>query len=295
MINIPSNFLFLAEKNLLNAYEFSFLTFIEMKYLSNFNYLVPIEPNKSIQNTSNILQPHIIDLSKSDRKIDITNNPKNSHLEDILHEEIKPNNTIKQLEEFSQTFQTSDQPTLPNQHNNCLNNFEYFEKFLNEVKKFESHVNSLQLKTLATLTLLEKEWKELNDYQDKQSTQMTISVARCYPNKNRYPDLLPFDQTRVILPNRKSDNDYINASHIGQLSYEVDSKLLKLQPSFIVSQLPILSLSLELNSQLNDFWSMIFHNQIECLVCLCRDNEFVMQNTHKSQVFVVVFLTKYLY
>jgi protein tyrosine phosphatase len=34
-------------------------------------------------------------------------------------------------------------------------------------------------------------------------TKRTVSVARCYPMKNRAPDVLPFDQTRVELPTTK--------------------------------------------------------------------------------------------
>lgn len=37
-----------------------------------------------------------------------------------------------------------------------------------------------------------------------------ISVARCYPMKNRSPDVLPYDWSRVELPSTK--DDYINAS-----------------------------------------------------------------------------------
>ena len=78
------------------------------------------------------------------------------------------------------------------------------------------HVNSLSKKTLSTTTIIEKEWKELQDYQEKQTAGMMISVARCYPNKNIYQDLLPFDQTQVVLQSRKSDG-YINANRANVL------------------------------------------------------------------------------
>ena len=122
---------------------------------------------------------------------------------------------------------------------NFLNNPSKLENLLNEVQKLENHINSLSNKTLAaSSTFLEKEWKELNDYQEKQSVNMTISVARCYPNKNRFQDLLPYDQTRVVLQNR--NDDYINATKIGKIitNENVDNskKNLQRQPSFIVAQ-----------------------------------------------------------
>ena len=132
-------------------------------------------------------------------------------------------------------------------------------------------------KTLANgATLLEKEWKELNDYQEKQSSHLTISIARCYPNKNRYQDLLPYDQTRVCLQNNATTNnnklnsdDYINATLIGQLnsaSAAAEFAADHHNPHFIITQAP-------LQNEIYNFWLMIMEQQIELIVCLCRDSE----------------------
>lgn len=167
---------------------------------------------------------------------------------------------------------------------NFLNNPAKLDRLVNEVNKFENHVNSLSKKTLSTTTILEKEWKELQDYQEKQTAGMTISVARCYPNKNRYQDLLPFDQTRVVLQSRKSD-DYINATLIGQLGADLDynssSSSQSKHPNFVISQLPYASNS----PDLFDFWSMIFQQQTELIVCLCRDNEFSSSSSNSNQYY----------
>jgi len=48
--------------------------------------------------------------------------------------------------------------------------------------------------------------------QDKDVHKRSISVARCYPMKNRFPDILPYDCSRVELPSTK--DDYINASYM---------------------------------------------------------------------------------
>lgn len=48
--------------------------------------------------------------------------------------------------------------------------------------------------------------------QEKECGELKVSVARCYPLKNRFADILPYDHTRVTLPSTR--DDYINASHV---------------------------------------------------------------------------------
>ena len=81
-----------------------------------------------------------------------------------------------------------------------------------------------------------------------------LSVARCYPMKNRAPDVLPFDSSRVELPTTK--DDYINASHIRHLSPHA--------PNFIATQWP------PANTH-TDFWTMVWQEQIEVIVCLLSE------------------------
>ena len=86
------------------------------------------------------------------------------------------------------------------------------EKLLEEVKDLEAKIEDrVQLDGL---------WKEMNMASEKifadGERKATISVARCYPMKNRAPDILPYDETRVELPTTK--DDYINASHVRHLS-----------------------------------------------------------------------------
>lgn len=79
-----------------------------------------------------------------------------------------------------------------------------------DVEKLEKFVEGLTLKTLSGPTLLDLKWKEIMDAQEKESHTRSISVARCYPMKNRFPDILPYDDSRIELPSTK--DDYINAS-----------------------------------------------------------------------------------
>lgn len=73
-----------------------------------------------------------------------------------------------------------------------------------------------------------------------------------------------------MLKIQKGADDYINATLIGQLAQDLDPNSNNKQPSFIITQMPFTNLQ----NELFDFWSMILQEQIEVLVCLCRDSEF---------------------
>lgn len=203
-----------------------------------------------------------------------------------------------QLNQASPSPSPSPNPPISSANKlNFLNNPAKLESILNEVQRLESHVSSLNKKTLAQSTQLEREWKELNDYQENKSESlgMTISVARCYPSKNRFQDLLPYDQTRVALLNK--NDDYINATFMGRLtpnetassstststfsstsSSSSSSSAEHRHPNFITAQAPILSNS----SDLFNFWSMVIEQQVELICCLCRDSELLTGGTNKA-------------
>ena len=70
--------------------------------------------------------------------------------------------------------------------------------------------------------------------------------------KNRLPDVLPFDATRVELPTTK--DDYINASHVRDLSRHC--------PRFIATQAPA-------PNTFSDFWTMVWQEQVmKMMQCL---------------------------
>uniref|UniRef100_A0A1B6CFF6 protein-tyrosine-phosphatase n=1 Tax=Clastoptera arizonana TaxID=38151 RepID=A0A1B6CFF6_9HEMI len=137
---------------------------------------------------------------------------------------------------------------------------EVLNQFVQEMEKFEKFVETITVKTLNGPTPLDIKWKELLDIQEKDSQNRSISVARCYPVKNRYPDILPYDSSRVELPSTK--DDYINASYI--------KNIVPSFPDYIVTQLP-------LQSTYGDFWTMVLEQQVELIVCLLNDNELNSQ------------------
>lgn len=98
-----------------------------------------------------------------------------------------------------------------------IQNPDISKQFLQEVEKFEKFVDLLVTKTLNGPTTLDLKWKEIQDNQEIEQQRKSISIARCYPMKNRYPDILPYDQTRVKLCTTK--DDYINASYLKVRSY----------------------------------------------------------------------------
>ncbi|KAJ8921018.1 hypothetical protein NQ315_015814 [Exocentrus adspersus] len=137
-----------------------------------------------------------------------------------------------------------------------LNNNDVKNLFKQEWEKYEKYVETLTNKTLSGPTNLDIKWKEIQDKQDADGHKRIISVARCYPMKNRFPDILPYDYSRVELHGAK--DDYINASYI----YDVSPYA----PSFIVTQTPM-------QSTCGDFWTMIKEQQVELIFCMSNDTE----------------------
>ena len=124
---------------------------------------------------------------------------------------------------------------------------EYLEKKLQYLEKY---LSSMTNKTL------EEDWKQiLTQFEHLQKKKLSVSVARCYPYENRALDVLPFDFNRVVLKDCK--DDYINASLV-TLS---DGK-----SSYVVTQTP-------LNKSKADFWSLIWQEGTETVVCLATDLE----------------------
>ncbi|KAH7982186.1 hypothetical protein HPB52_003378 [Rhipicephalus sanguineus] len=130
------------------------------------------------------------------------------------------------------------------------------EKFITEVERFEKYVEGLTKKSLNGPTLLEQKWKEYLDVQDRESRKLSISVARCYPMKNRIPDVMPYDHNRVAMTSQR--DDYINASFVKDLT--------PFCPSYILTQAP-------LPATFSDFWAMVWEQQAETVVCLQNNLE----------------------
>lgn len=81
-----------------------------------------------------------------------------------------------------------------------------------ETERLHKTVDNLDRRSLNGPTNLEMKWKEIQDAVESRTKKHTVSVSRCYPLKNRFPDILPYDNSRVVLSD--TADDYINASHV---------------------------------------------------------------------------------
>ncbi|KAM6981886.1 tyrosine-protein phosphatase non-receptor type 18 [Tautogolabrus adspersus] len=95
----------------------------------------------------------------------------------------------------------------------------------------------------------------------KRDLGLTTEVGALKENikKNRYKDILPYDQSRAVLSllTSDSDSDYINASLIKGAAADC---------RYIAAQAP-------LSSTLTDFWRLIWQNNVKVIVMACREVE----------------------
>ncbi|XP_047736365.1 tyrosine-protein phosphatase non-receptor type 23 isoform X2 [Hyalella azteca] len=120
-----------------------------------------------------------------------------------------------------------------------------------DTERLHKTVETLERRSLNGPTNLEVKWREIQEAVEARCKKSTVSVSRCYPLKNRFPDILPYDHSRVVLTD--AYDDYINASHVqlrGSHSFPV-----------VVSQAPTPATAA-------DYWLMVWQLQTELIVCL---------------------------
>lgn len=125
-----------------------------------------------------------------------------------------------------------------------------------EVERMQNLVSNLSSKTLGGQSPLEIKWKEVIAMVESNKAKHSVSVARCYPAKNKVPDVLPYDQNRVVLKDVK--DDYINASRINNPSDK--------NSVYIITQAPA-------SKSIGEFWTMVWQEGVETMVCLVTDQE----------------------
>ncbi|XP_064081068.1 tyrosine-protein phosphatase non-receptor type 23-like isoform X2 [Macrobrachium nipponense] len=138
-----------------------------------------------------------------------------------------------------------------------LSDDETLQRLAGETERLSKLVEGLERKSLNGPTNLDLKWKELSDVLEKECGELKVSVARCYPLKNRFADILPYDHTRVKLPSAR--DDYINASHVQIKSTDQSFPL-------ILTQAPMPATFI-------DFWTMVWEQQVEIIVCLNSEAE----------------------
>ncbi|KAA3677862.1 uncharacterized protein DEA37_0007772, partial [Paragonimus westermani] len=124
--------------------------------------------------------------------------------------------------------------------------------------------------------ILSKQFLELKDLTKARESSRIVTTNEGELNKNanlnRYPDILPYDQTRVLLKAPTSNNPerYINASFVYKLQPCRDRlcppELDRSCTPFIASQAPI-------KNTIDDFWQMIWEQNVHIIVMLTKLNE----------------------
>ncbi|KAL8610178.1 hypothetical protein ACOMHN_005952 [Nucella lapillus] len=134
-------------------------------------------------------------------------------------------------------------------------NSSVLNKLVSDVETFGKFVDDLAISILG-VSRLDTVWKSVIDSQDHDVKKQSIAIARCYPMKNRDPDIMPYDETRVVLQTTK--DDYINASWINDLAPSC--------PKFVATQAP-------LTVTMTDFWAMVYELGSEVIVQITSEYE----------------------
>jgi len=102
------------------------------------------------------------------------------------------------------------------------------------------------------------EEKEKNDPNKNNDLERFYSALE-YSERNRYPEVLALENTRVKLLHSRNDSDYINANW-------VDGVLDDSKKKYIAAQAP-------LPQTFSDFWSMVWDQNIKSIIMLTNLHE----------------------
>lgn len=121
--------------------------------------------------------------------------------------------------------------------------------------------------------------KIVNEYailKDNSPRKRSVDINFSQRSKNRYNDIIPFQDTRVLLLD--GSGDYINANYVtegeGEYEGEDNSGATFQEHKYIATQGP-------LENTVSDFWEMVWQNNSELIVMVCKLYEKNRQKCYK--------------
>jgi tyrosine-protein phosphatase 2/3 len=129
-------------------------------------------------------------------------------------------------------------------------------KWLSEVA-FSSNGAEILARRWETIELAEKRRLESTLTGDGMQGRFSISAAMERGEKNRYPNIWPFEWNRVKIPQAIEGQDYFNGSYVqtGQGKRR-----------YIVTQAPV-------PATFEDFWKVIWGEGVQVILCLTAEQE----------------------
>jgi len=103
-------------------------------------------------------------------------------------------------------------------------------------------------------------YEEYRILDEKSPTKMDAIADYTCRKKNRYSNIIPFEETRVRLQNEHSD--YINANYVIEDNNDGGCNV-NYKHKYIATQGP-------LENTVNDFWQMVWQNDTEIIIMVCK-------------------------
>jgi tyrosine-protein phosphatase non-receptor type 23 len=216
-------------------------------------------PSSTINNI-----PLLTPISITAKKDEVKESPKKvpDPIPAVTQSQVKLNDDLADLD-FSSLTMTMISPQVvqpkveePKKFEDPFDDVNVLKQFHKEVEGLEKYMETLTVKTMNGITPLANKWKELQDLLVKDESSRSISIAKLFPDKNRFADFLPYDHGRVLLPT--STDNYINAAMIRDCG----------PVPFIMAQIPM-------ENTMNDYWEMVWSQKSNVLVCLYSNSEVI--------------------
>ena len=138
----------------------------------------------------------------------------------------------------------------------------------------------------------EKQFEELELNDERRVDHYPSSVGRRYNSKhakrslNVFPDVIPYDSTRVILRNTIRGVDYINATWLNRAEEEGPYAVPIMTPYLPFSKINIITTQNPMPQTMEHYYQMLYENYIQVVVDICTPecfdfNEIQSENTQQ--------------